>query len=220
MKNIFTLLTALFLLSSCMTQVAISPDYWNQKSKVGIIVNVDAPEKYKAGSQGLLDMAVTSGGKYDEALKLVAEQIQPKEDLLANYQKILNAKGKETLIIDYKIDDKQEKKFEGEKVKDKKYAKYDFRELKSKYNVDEILVVHFNYGFMISYYGMIEIGKEGFANATQQIINLNDNSIIHSTQVPSQSIIKKWKDNNYAESIEKINEAVKDVSIKGPAQIN
>lgn len=220
MKHIFTLFTALILLTSCTTQVAISPDYWNQKSKVGIIVNVDAPEKYKAGSQGLLDMAVTSGGKYDEALKLVAEKFQPKEQLILNYKQILENKGKETVVIDYNVDEKTEKKFEGEKQKDKKYARYDFRSLKSKYNVDEILFVDFKYGFMISYYGMIETGKAGFATAYQQIINLNDNSIIHADNTTSQTIIKKWKDDNYAESLLRIEEAAKDVSVKGPAAIN
>lgn len=64
MKKLFLLsLLALFFIS-CQIQVPLSADYWTNTSKVGIMVNVNPAAKFRQGSQGLLDLALTSGDKY------------------------------------------------------------------------------------------------------------------------------------------------------------
>lgn len=210
MTKFLLFFAGLLLMTSCVPNVAVSNDYLAKKSKVGIYLTVNEPNKFKEGSQGLLDMAVTSGGKYEEALKLVSEKIQPKDQILKLYTDILQSKGKEVVVLNEVFNSKTAKKFEGIKEKDKKYATYDFTNLKSKYSVDEVLFINFNYGFLISYYGMIETGKFGFANYQPQIINLSDNSLIYAGSNVGQKPIKKWKDNNYAESVNAIQQAVND----------
>ncbi len=92
-------------------------------------------------------------------------------------------------------------KFKGEKADGKKYPTYDFSSYKNKYGIDELLFVNVNYGFMISYYGMIETGKAAYTGITTQIIDLNDQHLILSNPSAKQEILKKWKDNNYENSI-------------------
>ena len=65
------------------------------------------------------------------------------------YTEILKSKGKEVVLIDEKFDAKTAPKFDKSNAdKSKKYSNYDFRALKSKYGVDEVLFVNVNYGIM------------------------------------------------------------------------
>lgn len=208
MKKLFLFFAALMALTSCLPKVALAPEYWNKSSKVGILVNATPPAKYKEGSQGLLDMAVTSGDKYKEALNLIGENIHPKEELITMYSEILQSKGKEIVIIDEKFDPQTAKKFNGVKAEGKKYSRYDFSELKSKYNVDELLFVDVNHGFMISYYGMIETGKMAHTFLNTSLINLSDQSLVMSSLNMKNVALKKWKDNNYESSIQGVRSAL------------
>lgn len=208
MKKLFLFFAALMALTSCLPKVALTPEYWNKSSKVGILVNATPPAKYKEGSQGLLDMAVTSGDKYKEALNLIGENIHPKEELITMYSEILQSKGKEIVIIDEKFDPQTAKKFNGVKAEGKKYSRYDFSELKSKYNVDELLFVDVNHGFMISYYGMIETGKMAHTFLNTSLINLSDQSLVMSSLNMKNVALKKWKDNNYESSIQGVRSAL------------
>lgn len=208
MKKLFFVFAALTLLTSCLPKVALAPEYWNQPSKVGILVNSGAPAKYKEGSQGLLDMAVTSGDKYQEGLNAIGEQIKPKDELISLYSEILKSKGKEVVIIDEAFDPKTAPKFEGTKAEGKKYSRYDFSSYKNKYNVDELLVTDVNYGFMISYYGMIETGKMAHVLLNTSLINLTDQSLILSDMNMKNEALKKWKDNNYENSVQGVRKAL------------
>lgn len=202
MKKLFLFFAALTVLTSCLPKVALTPTYWDKSSKVGILVNATPPAKYKEGSQGLLDMVVTSGDKYQEALNLIGEKIHPKEELIAMYSEILKSKGKEVVIIDEKFDSKTAKKFNGTKAEGKKYSRYDFSDLKAKYNIDELLFADVNHGFMISYYGMIETGKMAHTFLNTSLIDLSDQSLVMSSLNMKNVTLKKWKDNNYESSIQ------------------
>jgi hypothetical protein len=202
MKKLLFIFVALLTLTSCLPKVALAPEYWNKPSKVGILVNATPPAKYKEGSQGLLDMAVTSGDKYQEALNLIGEKIHPKEELIKMYSEILQSKGKQIVIIDEKFDPKTATKFSGAKAEGKKYSRYDFSDLKSKYNVDELLFVDVNHGFMISYYGMIETGKMAHTFLNTSLVDLSDQSLVMSSSNMKNVALKKWKDNNYESSIQ------------------
>lgn len=202
MKKFILLFVISVISMSCLPKVALTSDYWQKPTKVGILVNVGPPTKFKEGSQGLLDMAVTSGDKYKEALDLIGQKIKPKEELVTLYSDILKSKGKEVVLINENFDAKAAPKFKGAKVEGKKYPTYDFSGYKSKYGIDELLFVNVNYGFMISYYGMIETGKAAYTGITTQIIDLNDQHLILSNPNAKQEVLKKWKDNNYESSVQ------------------
>lgn len=208
MKKLFLLIPLLFLLGSCVPKVALSTDYWQRPTKVGILIPDQPPMKFKEGSQGLLDMAVTSGDKYQEALNLIGENIHPKDELITIYSEIFKSKGKEIVIIDEPFNFKTAKKFSGQKVEGKKYSDYDFSELKSKYGIDELLFANVNYGFLISYYGMIETGKMAHAAVDTRIIDLADQHLVMAHQNFKNEVLKKWKDNNYQNSIKGVRTAL------------
>ena len=218
MKKLFSLFAVAFLLTSCVTKVALAPEYWNKPSKVGVFVHVNAPAKFREGSQGLLDLAVTSGDKYAEALSLIGTEIQPKEDLIKFYSDVLKSHGKEIVLIDESFDPKTAAKFKGEKAEGKKYATYDFKDLKSKYNIDEVLFSNVNYGFMISYYGMIETGKAGYTNIATNLVNLSDNSLDFANTTVQLAPISKWKDNNYQNSVSSVKKTM-DKAIEEEAKV-
>lgn len=201
MKKILLLFIISFISMSCLPKVSLSQDYWQKPTKVGVFVNVGQPTKFKEGSQGLLDMAVTSGDKYKEALDLIGQKIQPKGELIDLYTNALKSKGKEVIIIDENFDSKTAVKFKGEKVEGKKYPTYDFSSYKTKYGIDELLFVDVSYGFMISYYGMIETGKFAYTGATTQIIDMQGHHLILSNFNQGREPLKKWKENNYESSI-------------------
>jgi len=211
MKKVILLYVSLFLITSCVSKVALSPEYWKTPSKVGVFVNVNKPHKFKEGSQGLLDMAVTSGDKYQEALDLIGQQIQPKDELVNLYSDILKSKGKEIVIVNETFDPKTAQKFKGNKQEGKKYSVYDFSNLKDKYNIDELLFINVDYGFMISYYGMIETGKSAYFSANTNLINLADQSLALANFNAKSNPLKKWKDNNYEASVNGVNSAYQQV---------
>ena len=106
MKKLFLLsLLALFFIS-CQVQVPLSADYWTKTSKVGIMVNVNPAAKFRQGSQGLLDLALTSGDKYQPVLANIDKTMNPQQDLINMYTEILKSKGKEVILIDEKFDAK------------------------------------------------------------------------------------------------------------------
>jgi predicted small secreted protein len=102
-------------------------------------------------------------------------------------------KGKEVVLITDTFDAKTAKKYDGIKVEGKKYSNYNFTYLKNKYNVDELLFVNLKWGVMISYYSMIETGREGFCYFDTRLVNTSDNSLHLSNNNSQFSIIKgKW----------------------------
>lgn len=196
MKKILLLLVSMVLLTSCAVKVPLSNDYLNKPSKVGIWVNVSPATKYRDGSQGLLDLALTSGDKYEPPLKLATEKLNPKENLLQLYSDLLTSKGKEVVIINDEFDRKNATRIKSaEKAYDnKKYFSYDLKNLKEKYGVDEVLFVDVNWGLMIGYYSMIETDRSGFARFDTSIVNTTDNSLYLSHQNIKLNKIKgKWK---------------------------
>lgn len=195
MKKInFLFLSLIFLVfTSCNVQMPVSKEYLAKPSRVGVYINSNPAQKYREGAQGLLDLALTSGDKYTPLLKIAEENYDPKVEMEQMYSDILSSKGKEVVLISEKFDPKTAPKFKGEKVEGKKYFNYDFRDLKSKYNVDEIIFVNLMWGVQVSYYSMIETGRSGFANFDTKIVNLDDNSLyLSNTNVQLVPIKGKW----------------------------
>ncbi len=183
----------LFLLTvtSCVTTIPLNKEFYNTK-KVGVIVQVDSIGMAKAGSQGLLDMAFTPGNRFREPLKKIEPKLNLNETLKTEITGILKLNNKAFEFIDkvyYQSLDKFEKP-----NSDKKYSKKDFRGLKDKNKVDEILFIKVRYGLLVSYYGVIETGKQGYVNIGTEIIDLADNSLLLQENIQSVTNIKgNWK---------------------------
>lgn len=186
-------LLLLLTVTSCVTTLPINQQFYNTK-KVGIILQVDSIGMAKAGGQGLLDMALTSGNRFTEPLKKVESKLNLKDTLIIEIKNILNSKKKRFQFMNIQIDNENLAKFE-KPNSDKKYSKIDFRNLKASNYVDEILFVKLKYGLLVSYYGMIELDKQGYVNIETEIINLTDNSLLQQENFQTVAKIKgKWKE--------------------------
>lgn len=166
----------LLILTSCVSTLPLNQQFFNNK-KVGVIIQVDSIGMAKAGSQGLLDMALTPGNRFTEPLKIIEPKFNLSETLKSEITNILKSKNKQFEIITDKFNYESLTKFE-KPSSDKKYSKKDFRNLKIKNNVDEILFVKVKYGILVSYYGLIELDKQGYVNIRTEVVELNDNSLL------------------------------------------
>jgi hypothetical protein len=184
----------LFLLTvtSCVTTLPLNQQFYNNK-KVGIILQVDSIGMAKAGSQGLLDMAFTPGNRFKEPLKKIEPKLNLNETIKTEITNILNSKNKQFQFITEKIDYQTLSKFE-KPNSEKKFSKKDFRNFKTSNNVDEIMFVKVKYGLLVSYYGVIETGKQGYVNIGTEIIDLTDNSLFQQETMQTVANIKgNWK---------------------------
>jgi hypothetical protein len=184
----------LFLLTatSCVTTLPLNQQFYNAK-KIGVILQVDSIGMAKTGSQGLLDMAFTSGNRFKEPLQQVEQKLKLNETLQTEITSILNSKNKQFQYITENFDYQTLTKFE-KPNSEKKYSKKDFRKFKTANNVDEIMFVKVKYGILVSYYGVIEIGKQGYVNIGTEIVDLADNSLLQQENMQSVVTIKgNWK---------------------------
>jgi hypothetical protein len=179
-------------LTSCVTALPINKQFYNSK-KVGVILQVDSIGMAKAGSQGLLDMAFTPGNRFKEPLQEVEPKLNLNEILTAEITNILNSKSKQFKFITENIDYQKLDKFD-KPNSDKKYSKKDFRNLKTVNNVDEIMYIKVKYGLLVSYYGVIETGKQGYVNIATEIVDLTDNELLQQQNIQTVASIKgNWK---------------------------
>lgn len=182
----------LLTFTSCVTTLPLNQQFYNSK-KVGVILQVDSIGMAKAGGQGLLDMALTSGNRFSEPLKSIEPQLNLNETLKLEITKMLNEKNKPFSFIDEKLDYQKLDKFE-KPNSDKKYNKYDLRNLKSTNNVDEILFIKVKYGILVSYSGFIEIGKQGYVSIRTEATDLTDNLLLQQEYMQTVKEIKgNWK---------------------------
>lgn len=197
----------LIIVSSCVTTMPINQNFYNQK-KVGVVIQIDKITMSKVGSQGLLDMALTSGNRFKEPLEKIESKLNLSESLHAEVASILKNKNKEFIFIDENIEIDKLPKFVKNTNSNQKFAKVDYRKLKSAYNVDEILIIKSRYGLLVSYYGFIELDKQGYVALSTEIVDLNDNSLLQQDQVQKASSIKgKWKE---GEEYENLKNAIQD----------
>lgn len=180
------------LMSSCVSLIPLKQEFYNNK-KVGIILQVDSIGMAKAGGQGLLDMALTPGNRFTEPLKKVEPKFNVQETLKSEITSILKEKNKDFVFIEQRLDYKNMAQF-NKPNSDKKYSKKDFRYLKAAHNVDEIMYINVKYGLLVSYYGMIELEKDGYVNVVSETVDLSDNSLLQQDNF--QTVAKmdgNWK---------------------------
>lgn len=205
--NLLVASLLLFVITGCVSTLPLNQQFYNSK-KVGIILNVEPIGMSKVGSQGLLDMALTPGHKYEEPLKSVEPKLEFKQKLQKEITNILSAKGKNYEFIEENL--ASFKRFE-KPNSNKKYSKLDYRTLKAKYNLDEILVISAKHGILVSYYGVIETGREGYVQILTEIIDLQDNSLLqHENFQNTAKINGNWKKGEDYENLRlSIDEAIK-----------
>ena len=188
------ILFAALLMAGCATTVPLNQKFYNTK-KVGVIVLVDSIGIAKEGAQGLLDMAMTPGDKYRAPLNTIAPKVNPKSLLLNEISSILQSKNKAFVVLPDNVVDQNLAKFEAPESSDLKYYKRDFRAIKAKHNVDEVLYVRVKYGILVSYYSMVEIGREGYTMLNANIIDLDDNSLLSQYTIRAKAPLKgKWNE--------------------------
>ena len=69
------------------------------------------------------------------------------------------------------------------------------RNYKEKYKVDELFLVTVKHGVHVSYYGVIELNKQGYTNINCEIIDLTDNSYMLKENINSLGKINgKWNE--------------------------
>ena len=189
----FTFAIVLLLtVTSCVTTLPLNQQFYNSK-KVGVVIQVDSIGMAKAGGQGLLDMALTPGNRFTEPLKKIEPNFNLNETLKTTITEILNSKNKQFQFITEKVDYKSLNKFE-KPNSNKKYSKKDFRNLKTSNNVDEIMFVKVKYGILVSYYGMIELDKNGYINIDTEVVDLSDNSLLQQEMFQTTAKMNgNWK---------------------------
>lgn len=204
----------LFLLtiSGCASTIPLNQQFYNTK-KVGVILQVDSIRVARAGSQGLLDMAMTPGFRFMEPLKNVEQKLKLNEIMKNEISALLQSKNKTYELIIDSFDYQSLEKFDKPKSK-KKYCKKDFRKYKLSNQVDEIMYVKVNYGLLVSYYGFIETGKQGFTNIETEIVDLSDNSLLQREYVQMVANIKgHWKKGEEFENLKNAIQESIDTSI-------
>lgn len=201
-------LLLLLTVTSCVSTLPLNQQFYNDK-KVGVVIQVDSIGMARVGGQGLLDMALTSGNRFTDPLKKVEPSFKLEETVKAEITNMLSSKNKQFQIIDQKIDYPNLSKFEKPNSK-KKYSKKDFRNLKNTYNVDEIMFVRVKYGLLVSYYGMIELDKNGYVNIETQVVDLADNSLLQQETFQTAAKMNgNWKKgDNYGNLKNSIQDAI------------
>lgn len=198
---------------SCAAAVPLDRHFYSRK-KVGVIIQVDSIRMSKQGSQGLLDIALTPGNRFRETLKTIEPQMKVEERIKSEMTRILNSKSKEFVFIDDEFDYEKLGKFIRPKSP-REYSKKDYRPLKSKYNVDELIYIKANYGLLVIYSGMIEAGKEGYVRIFSEIVNLEDNMLLHDEFINQSVDIKgNWKEGEDFSNLKTAINAALDKSIK------
>lgn len=208
-QNIFLATICILTFSSCVVKQKLTKEYFSEQRRVGLIVVDNGIQKFKAGGQGLLDMAFTQGKKYLPAIEKAGAQVSVKDSVDLLYTKIFESKNMSITILDEEIDFDQldhSQKLES----NKKYSKYDYSFLKNKYNIDDLLLVEPKYGLLISYQGFVEIYRETLCQLDTQIINLEDNTLEYKDNPYYKIRIKKeWKEApDYKSFINKIKQTI------------
>lgn len=196
-KSFPLLLIYLFFLGCASSKfIALDPNFTNSNKSIGIIIISTDASHYREGGQGLLDMVVTAGEKYKSALTKVNEKLSPIKEIKVLFSDILKNKNKEFEFIEYDFDEKKFQSFQDNRVASKKYFKKDIRGLKHELGIDEIMLIEFRHGLLVSYYGFIELERKGFASIATQIIDLEDNSLLYSkSHEVGVKIDGKWNEN-------------------------
>ena len=181
------------LLTGCSSRIPLNSSYFNNDSKVGLLIVTHGIERSggtSGGLTGLLIYAATNNrDKYTDALIKIGPELNPKDRIKKIFIDSLEAKGKRVIPIgEMKIDTNKLKPFVAPN-EDKKYYKIDVRFFNEDYQLDELLIVDVHYGIYIHYTYGVETRRYGKASIYPTIVNLKDNSILYKDYSRAMNII-------------------------------
>jgi len=184
MKKNRIFLSVLFMISltSCVTprkNVHVSEGFMSQHGSILIITlpHEEHANFYTLGNQGILDYYVNNAMADNVGKKIKSIPISPflDYDYYEPYN-IVFGKNFQVKIAKEPINIKDLKGFS----KDIKFAPYDFRYLKNKYNTDYALILNVtSFGAARQYYSFIPTSSPyGVCDENIYLVNLNNNTII------------------------------------------
>jgi hypothetical protein len=186
--------TILFFVTSCVTTVPINKGFYGT-TKVGVIIQMDENASViKASTDGTVETITAPDNRFHIGLEKVKSKIVFKEILEKEIFNTLTVKNKSFEMISDNFNDTDLKKFKTPDI-EKEYSKSDFRFMKEKHNVDEILFVKVNYyGLLLVYSGVLLATKKGYVMMHTQVIDLKDNSLLQQKLFETNVKIKgNWK---------------------------
>jgi hypothetical protein len=174
----------LILLAGCATltpDIAVEKSFWQNKNQVVAVATtvIPKPSTHMAGSQGLLDVAINNAmaGELSNHLQtLDTSDINKLEDDIATY---LSKKGFKVKRIPNQVNLDDFADFKKEKSGSEHYAVKDFRQFKSQYGADKLVLISaVRLGTVRNYYGFIPTSSPtGLSHLRGQIINLDTNQL-------------------------------------------
>lgn len=192
------------LISGCTIMLAssipMSKSFYGS-SKVGIVymdtILVEEKEKESVlrEKNPIFTGSFMKHEKYIKPLLALAPDINSKKRFTNHIEKVLKSKNKQFKFVD-EMDFKNLKRFKGATGGNKKYYKLDLTKLKSKYDVDELMIVYVNYGLSVTYIykGTTEYQKSAYSLNHFTIVNLQDHSILFEEIGYSMEIIPPKSD--------------------------
>lgn len=188
----------LLIVNGCVSSIPLNQNLYSNGNKMGVIVRVSDITVAQIGSRGLLDIALTPGNRFKEPLAKIDSTFDFKNEIKAEVNAMLAGKGKNYEFLPDTIAWNSIGNFRAPSESKLNYADLDFRPLKERYGVDEILFVDVHYGLAVGYYGMIETGKDGFATIRAEVVRLSNNSLLVREHIDSYGKMKgNWKKDEY-----------------------
>ena len=128
----------------------------------------------------------TEGRRFKEALTVVEKRLNIKNIFLQTYKSIYNKKGIDVIKIKGKLTLEYLDPFKKPRRTKKKYSQYDFRFIKEKYNVEQLIVVDVKYGLLLNI-------NNGICEFDTRIIDLEDNSLLYrNSSLGNIDVEGKW----------------------------
>ncbi|AIK96918.1 hypothetical protein [Candidatus Odyssella acanthamoebae] len=196
--KILTCLCFVSLLSGCAQRIEnskLAPEVLAKPSSVLIthISNIEKPDFYTGGRQGILDIAVNQmrGHNIKETLQTIDAKPILIEDYYQPFTDSLSSKSFKVIKAPASILPQDLKEAADGNIK---YAPYDFKDFKKKYNVDYALILDGGFGIWRDHYSFIPRGAPlGVATVKIYMVELKTNSIVGYYEINfSNSIDGKW----------------------------
>jgi len=200
-KNSFCFLAIACFLAGCAVNrenQPINQQIFDKPSTIAVaqLSGLEEPHYYKAGNQGLLDIAVTA--MMTDSITKRIQEISATSIVNEHYYNTFKAsfekKSLGVKIVPYVLDKKDLEPFhKNEEI----YAPYDLMFLKIKYNAEYALILDPQiFGLKRSYNGFVPVSEPyGYADIKFYIVNLTDNSIVgHYNGKSEISVPAEWDD--------------------------
>ena len=190
------LLLVVFTVSASLAQISEKSSLFNKSKKTGIIIINEGISAYIVSPglnfgmltpKGLNSYETNERKRYKEALEVVENRLNVKNLFLQTYKSIYEKKGIDIIKIKGKLTLEYLDSFKKPRRSKKKYSKYDFRFIKEKYNIDQLIVADVKYGLLLN-------NNNGICEIITRVIDLGDNSLLHiDSSLGNIDVEGKWK---------------------------